>query len=135
MAEEAKDKAQTDGVNPEDDEPEDEEPVDVDLDESDATLKADIGRPLRIRLNGRVLTFPHMDNWEYINSRMMATGDFTGWARGVLSNEDFAHWAKSNIKNYQIQEIVTKITLHAGIPGGLGKSSPSSRSSGRKRRR
>jgi hypothetical protein len=116
-------------------EDEDEEEVDVDLDEQDAALRADIGRPLRMKINGKVLVFPHMDSWEYIYSRMMSMGDFTGWAKGVLSEDDFRHWASSDIKNYQIQKVVQSITLHAGLAGGLGKSSRSSRSSQRRRKR
>jgi hypothetical protein len=107
--------------------------ADLDLDEQDAVLSAKIGKPYRIRMSGKVITVPHMDSWEYIHSRMMAQGDFTGWARGVLSTEDFDTWAAASLRNYQIQEIMLRITLHAGI--GLGKSNSSSRSSRPKRKR
>jgi hypothetical protein len=113
--------------------------LDLDLDAEDAVLKADIGESTRVKITGHVIDIPHMDLWDYEYARRMSSGDFTGWARGVLSDEDFDVWMSANLKNYQIQAIVAKVTVKGigNLAGknGLGKSSQSSRSSARKRKR
>lgn len=134
-------KDQRDNLNP--DEPDDiEEDVDLDLEAEDAELRAEIGKGTAIRLPstldgdggkipGAVVHFPHMDDWEYQYHRMMVMGNYDGWAQGVLSEDDFQKWQAVNLRNYQIANVVYKVTLAAGT--NLGKSGPSSRSSRRKR--
>jgi hypothetical protein len=102
--------------------------VDLDLDAADAELRSKTGNPTKIRLQGHVLTFPPMDAWEYIWSRQMSIGDYSAWARNVLSDDDFKVWIDLRLKNYQITAIVERILINAGL-GSLGKSGGSSGSS------
>lgn len=118
---------------------EDDLDLDLDLDAEDAVLTAKIGEPTRVKITGHVITIPHMDWWDYEASRAMSSGNFTGWAASVLSEDDFKIWREASLKNYQIEAIVAKVTMKGlgKLAGGngLGKSQGRSASSARRRKR
>lgn len=118
-------------ANAEPEETEDE--VDLDLDLEDANLREAIGKPTRIRLGGRVLTFPHHAEWTHEQTRMMTMGMFDSWAQSLLSEVDWKAWQAAGLRNYQFDAIVKEMLNRMGAPS-QGKSRPPSRSPQRRRR-
>jgi hypothetical protein len=103
--------------------------VDIDLDEEDEHLREAIGSPVLVKVSGVIITIPHMMDWDHEHTRMVNTGDFDGWAKGVLTEDDYDVFKKAHLKNYQLEKIVEKATKRAGTTPGK-----SSRSSGSRRR-
>jgi hypothetical protein len=103
--------------------------VDLDLDADDALLREAIGAPTTIRLNGKVLTVPHMKDWEHNATQFMSQGLFAAWARRVMSDDDFKAFQDAELKNYQVERIVEICQRNSGTTAGKrSRPSPSSRS-------
>jgi hypothetical protein len=111
----------------------DDDDVDIDLDEEDEHLREAIGEPVIVRWHREIFTVPHMMEWSHEHTRMVNTGDFDGWAQGVLSEHDYDVFKRANLQNYQLEKIVAKASRKAGTnPGKSSRSSGSRRRTGRR---
>jgi hypothetical protein len=113
----------------------DEDSIDIDLDDEDPVLREAIPLPLVVKMPGgkKVITVPHMLEWEHEHTLLGNNGDWDGWAKGVLSEADYQAFKDAHLQNYQIQRIMEKANKRAGTtPGKSRRSSGSSRSTARR---
>jgi hypothetical protein len=110
------------------------EDVDIDLEEEDEHLREAIGSPVLVKCKGgQVISVPHMMDWSHEHTRMVNTGDWDGWAQGVLSERDYEIFKDAHLKNYQLDKIVAKASKKAGTtPGKSPRYSGSRRSTARR---
>jgi hypothetical protein len=107
--------------------------VDIDLDEEDEHLREAVGEPVIVRWHGQIFTVPHMMDWDHEHTRMVNTGDWDGWAKGVLSDKDYDIFKRARLKNYQLEKIVERASKKAGVtPGKFARSSGSRRGTARR---
>jgi hypothetical protein len=111
-----------------------EEEIDLDLDLEDANLREAIGQPTKIRVGGKIITFPHHAEWTHEQTRLLMSGMFDTWALELLSPADFKAWKAANLKNYQFDGII-KLMLKQMGTASPGKSQPPFRSQQRRRGR
>jgi hypothetical protein len=115
----------TDARDPDDD-------VDLDLDAEDTLLREAIGRPVTVRVGGKVITVPHPTEWPHTANEAATRGDFSAWASEVLSEDDLKVFTDARLRNYQVTAIFEHVNKRAGV--GPGKS-PNSRGSSKGTRR
>lgn len=109
-----------------------EEPVDLDLDAEDVLLREAVSRPITVKVAGKVITVPHPDAWPHAANEAAFRADFSTWARGALSDEDFKAFVAANLRNYQVQAIFKHVNRRNGTDPG---KSPGSRGSSKSTRR
>jgi hypothetical protein len=110
-----------------------EDTIDIDLDEEDAVLREAIASPIVVKVGGKIITIPHMLEWEHAHTTLANTGDWDGWAKGVLSPADYEIFQGARLRNYQIEKIMKKANDRAGTtPGKSRRSSGSSGGTGRR---
>lgn len=107
----------------------DDDDIDVDL-EDDVHLSEVTGVPTVVRLpGGKIISIPHMGEWEHEHTRMVNVGDFDGWAQGVLNDADYTAFKAARLKNRQIELIFEKAQRRAGTTAGKSSASSGSRRS------
>lgn len=110
-----------------------EEFVDLDLDAEDVHLREAIREPMVTKMGGKVISIPHMLDWEHEDTRLANVGDFDGWAKGVMTERDYEVFRNAHLRNYQIERIIEKASKRSGTnPGKSSRSSNSRRSTGRR---
>lgn len=110
-----------------------EDDVDIDLEEEDEHLREAIGSPVIVKCKGGIITVPHMMDWDHEHTRMLNTGDWDGWAQGVLSSRDYDIFKDAHLKNYQLEKIAAKAAKKAGTnPGKSSRYSGSRRGTARR---
>ena len=116
----------TDARGPDDD-------VDLDLDAEDQLLREAIGRPLTVRVAGKVISVPHPTEWPHTANEAATSADFSAWAREVLSADDHAVFLAAGLRNYQVSAIFEHVNKRAGVSPGKSPGSGGSSKSTRKR--
>lgn len=118
----------TDNVAALDDAREPEEAVDLDLDAEDVLLREAIGQPMSVRVDGKVISVPRIDDWPHEANGFALRGDFGTWAALILSPEDLKVFTAANLRNFQVSAIFDHVRKANGVtPGKSPSSGPSSR--------
>lgn len=94
------------------------ESVDLDLDADDPQLREAIGKPVTVRIGGRVIEIPLMPLWPHEAQRYASAGLYNAWADGVLSKADAEHFKGLTLRNYQVDALMRKVTAAAGTDPG-----------------
>ena len=104
--------------------------VDLDLDAEDEVLRKEaVGEPTTIRINGKVITFPHQKDWPHEASIFLNNGNSIAWAQRALTAADFKKFSDAKVRNYQLERIIEVVSANGGItPGKPPRRSRSSRS-------
>ena len=71
--------------------------VDLDLDAEDQLLREAIGKPVRIRVAGEVISIPNPKDWPHAANTAASRADFGTWAALVLSPEDLETFTAANL--------------------------------------
>jgi hypothetical protein len=107
--------------------------VDLDLDAEDTLLREALGKPVTVRVGGKVISVPHSKAWPHTANTAARIADFDNWAALVLSPEDYKVFDGANLKNYQVDALFEAIRKHTGMGPGKSPSSQGSSRSTRKR--
>jgi hypothetical protein len=115
--------------------PDEDEEVDLDLDLISDALKSEaVGKPVTVRIDGRVVHVTHANDWSSSAMRAASTGDWDTWAREVIESDDeYQVYADADLKNYQVEAIFAECGRQARL--NQGKSARLSGSRRRSRRR
>lgn len=112
-------------------EPQDQEvevPVDLDL---DAMGYEAVGKPVTVRIGGKVIHVAHSGDWTSSAMRASSMGDWDTWAREVIDDDDeYKLWDSFNLRNRQVEavfaEVARQSNMNRGKSGKLSGQHPGS---------
>lgn len=114
---------------------EQDEVVDLDLDAIDEEIRNEsVGKPLAVRMSGKVIHVSHAGDWSTTAMRAAADGDWDAWAAEAIEDPDeYKHWESLNLRNYQIEAVFTKAANDARLDSGKSQRRTGSRPRSRRR--
>lgn len=112
-----------------------EEAVDLDLDlEDDVLRKERVGKPITVRVGGKIIHIMHPGAWPSSAMRGAGQGDWDAWATGVIEDPDeLKLWMDLDLENFQIEAVFQKCGENSRLTVGKSKRPSGSRRNTRKR--
>lgn len=109
--------------------------VDLDLDLMDEQLRNErVGKPVTVRIDGTVIHITNAADWSSSAMELASQGNWTGWAREVIENDDeYKVWLGADLKNYQVEAVFDECGRSSRMDAGKFRKQSGSRRGSQKR--
>ena len=103
--------------------------VDLDLDLMDEQLRKErVGKPTTVRIDGEVIHITNAADWSSSAMELASTGNWSGWAREVIENDDeYKVWLGADLKNYQVEAVFDECGRSSRMDAGKSRKQSGSR--------
>jgi hypothetical protein len=120
---------------PKDTDTPDEPEVDLDLDLMDDQLRKErVGEPVTVRIDGTVIHITNAADWSSSAMELASTGNWSGWAREVIEDDDeYKVWDSMDLKNYQVEAVFDECGRSARLDSGKSRRQSGSRRGSQRR--
>lgn len=117
----------TEPLRPVEDQRDDPEPEEVDVD-LDAMGYEATGRPITVRVAGKVIHVTNAGDWTSEAMRASSIGDWNTWARETIDDDDeYKTWVEANLRNTQIEAVFSEVGRQSQMNQGKSQRRAGSR--------